>query len=91
LPAPIVADIGWPVTEKLRAIEKPAFIRSGVEARAARGRTRSARVAKREDGKTIASFFGKRDDAKESPAKAARITGHGNHHAHAPAGSGKRA
>jgi peptidoglycan/xylan/chitin deacetylase (PgdA/CDA1 family) len=92
LPSPTVADIGWPVTEKLRAVEKPAFIHTGVEARAAHGRTRSARVAKREDGKTTTGFFGKRDDAKESPAKAARTTGRGNaHHAHAPAGSGKRA
>ena len=91
LPAPTVADIGWPVTEKLRTVEKPAFIHTGVEARAAHGRARSARVAKREDDKTTTGFFGKRDDAKERPAKAARVTGGVRHHAHAPAGSGKRA
>jgi peptidoglycan/xylan/chitin deacetylase (PgdA/CDA1 family) len=93
LPTLAVADIGWLVTEKLRAIEKPAFISTGVEARAAHGRTRSARVAKREDGKATTGFFGKRDDAKETPAKTARIGGHGNahHHAHAPGSSGKRA
>jgi peptidoglycan/xylan/chitin deacetylase (PgdA/CDA1 family) len=92
LPTPNVADIGWPVTEKLRAIEKPGFVRTGVEARASHGR-RQARVAKNEDSGKASKFFSRRDDTKESTPKAARVTGHGSahHNARVPAGSGKHA
>ncbi len=90
LPTPNVADIGWPVTEQLRAVEKPAFIRTGVEARASRGH-RQARVAKNEDSKA-STRLSRRDDTKESTPKAARVTGRGAHyHARVPAGSGKHA
>ena len=103
LPTPNVADIGWPVTEKLRTVEKPAFIHTGVEARASHGH-RQTRVAKSEDGKAKSengkasfSFFGQHDTAqtpnKTTAPKTARVVGHGGAHRNvrAPASSGKHA
>ncbi len=92
-PAPAIADIGWPVTEKLRTVEKPAFIHTDVEARASHGgRHRLAHVAKSEDGKATRDF-GRRDDAWTPGKAASPNAGRGNahRHAHVPASSRKHA
>jgi peptidoglycan/xylan/chitin deacetylase (PgdA/CDA1 family) len=100
-PAPAVADIGWPATEKLRAVGTPAFVHSTLEARASRGGrhglTRSGKheIASHDDGAAnpkAKTRFSRREDAKEnysreSTPKAARTTGHGNAHSHSRSSS----
>ena len=100
LPALAIADIGWPVTEKLRNIGKPAFIHSSIEARASRGGRHQLspggkhEIANRDNSNAnpkARTRVSRRDDAKESwpkdsASKAARVTGRGAHyHARVPA------
>jgi len=74
LPTIAVADIGWPVTEKLRPIETPAFVHSSIEARASRGgRHRLARGGKHDvagrEGGSAKTHVSRRDEAKDSYPK----------------------
>jgi peptidoglycan/xylan/chitin deacetylase (PgdA/CDA1 family) len=101
LSGPAVADIGWPATEKLRAVATPAFVHSTLEARASRGgrhgltRGGKREVASHDDGAATPKSktrFSRREDAKEnysreSTPKAARTTSHGNAHSHARSSS----
>lgn len=79
LPILAIADIGLPITQKLRPIETPAFVHSTIEARASRGgRHRMTRGGKREiarheddDAKTGAKAktrtrVSRRDEAKDT-------------------------